>query len=535
MSKKIVSVILSLCIIVCALPMNILAAPEQNETLTFNDGKTLLLQNDYISFYFYDLQYQTYTATVPRAIAKETGEVFTQDIQAPDCQLNIYTGGGNKKKIYPYITLQKAEFVSETPNGKNTAIKAEYNMEMVLNDIPGTPYGTIMPAKATVYHELVCLDKKDKTAWGVLTTVSEIQMNRDDFPEHDLYFEWRYVMNNFTGMGHSETANSSGGPAIKMDRTTVTESGEITTKSSVVTGKIDDVSTKHVPKGYTLWGDVDGVYVNEIYTDAYPWANPFVGLSDYYNKFDIVYCGDSPLRVSLPQTVTVRPNDFPVLTWVESKSYCGFDLDANTEMSVGAQYLWGYRNLKTLSEELPTKPDEISSSFFAKRLAVFELNGAITVEYVSDDATLESLKKKYNASPVAQIAGEYKSTNGSSFEFTGGAATLSPSVTATWDENNGGKLIIYKDGRIEQHGVNLNAPSFKFYQPRNGAEDSLKITMSKEGLSFDIEPDKNNAVIFVDIPYATTKLEKATADADGNLVFNGEIGFKTVFVIFEYF
>ena len=82
MSKKIVSVILSLCIIVCALPMNILAAPEQNETLTFNGGKTLLLQNDYISFYFYDLQYQTCTATVPRAIAKETGEVFTQDIQA---------------------------------------------------------------------------------------------------------------------------------------------------------------------------------------------------------------------------------------------------------------------------------------------------------------------------------------------------------------------------------------------------------------------------------------------------------------------
>lgn len=529
MSKKIVSVILSLCIIVCALPMNILAAPEQNETLTFNGGKTLLLQNDYISFYFYDLQYQTYTATVPRAIAKETGEVFTQDLQAPGCEFNVYTGGGNKKTTYPSVTLQKAEFVSETPNGKNTAIKADYNMDIGLYDIPGTPYGTIIPAKVTVYHELVCLDKKDKTAWGVLTTVGNIQMNSDALFGHDFYFEWWYVINSFTGMGHGETANSPGGPAIKMDRTTVTESGEKTTKSSVVTGKIDDVSTKHVPKGYTLWGDVDGVYVNEIYTDAYPWANPFVGLSDYYDKFDIVYCGDSPLRVSLPQTVTVKPNDFPVLTWVESKSYCGFDIDVNTEMSVGAQYLWGYRNLKTLSEELPTKPDEISSSFSAKRLAVFESNGAITVEYVSDDAALESLKKKYNASPVAQIAGEYKSTNGSSFEFSGGAATLSPSVTATWDENNGGKLIVYKDGRIEQHGVNLNAPSFKFYQPRNGAEDSLKITMSKEGLSFDIEPDKNDAVIFVDIPYATTKLEKANADANGNLVFNGEIGFKTVF------
>ena len=95
MNKKILSVILSLCIIVCALPMNILAAPEQNETLTFevNGLKTLLLQNDYISFYFYDFRYQTYTATVPRAIAKKTGEVFTQDLQAPGCEFNVYTGG----------------------------------------------------------------------------------------------------------------------------------------------------------------------------------------------------------------------------------------------------------------------------------------------------------------------------------------------------------------------------------------------------------------------------------------------------------
>lgn len=529
MSKKIVSVILSLCIIVCALPMNILAEDVQSETLAFNGGKTLLLQNDYISFYFYDLQYQTYTATVPRAIAKETGEVFTQDLQAPDCEFNVYTGGGNKKTTYPSVTLQKAEFVSETPNGKNTAIKADYNMDIGLYDIPGTPHGTRIQAKVTVYHELVCLDKKDKTAWGVLTTVGDIQMNRDALFGHDFYFEWWYVINGFTGMGHGETANSPGGPAIKMDRTTVTESGDRTTKSSVVTGKIDDMSTKHVPKGYTLWGDIDGVYVNELYTDAYPWANPFVGLSDYCDKFDIVYCGDTPLRVRLPQVVTVRPNDIPVLTWVESRSHVGFDIDGNTGMSIGSQYLWGYRDLKTMSEELPTKPDEISSSFSAKRLAAFESNGAITVEYVSDDAALEKLKKKYNSSPVAQIGGEYESTNGSSFVFTDGAAMLTPSVTATWNKNAGGKLIIHKDGRIEQHGVHLNAPSFKFYQPSDGAEGSLKITLSKEGFTFDIEPDKNNAIIYVDIPYATAKLEKASADASGNLIFNGEIGFKTIF------
>ncbi len=58
-------------------------------------------------------------------------------------------------------------------------------MEMVLNDIPGTPHGTRMSAKVTVYHELVCLDKKDKTAWGVLTAVGDIQMNRDALFGHD--------------------------------------------------------------------------------------------------------------------------------------------------------------------------------------------------------------------------------------------------------------------------------------------------------------------------------------------------------------
>ena len=153
MRKKIVSVILSLCIIVCALPMNILAALEQNETLTFNGGKTLLLQNDYISFYFYDLQYQTYTATVPRAIAKETGEIFTQDLQAPGCEFNVYTGGGNKKTLYPSVTLQKAEFVSESPNGKNPAIKADYNMDIGLYGISEIKDGTRIPAKVTVYQD----------------------------------------------------------------------------------------------------------------------------------------------------------------------------------------------------------------------------------------------------------------------------------------------------------------------------------------------------------------------------------------------
>ena len=150
----------------------------------------------------------------------------------------------------------------------------------------------------------------------------------------------------------------------------------------------------------------------------------------------------------------------------------------------------------------------------------------MTVEHVADDAALSALKKRYG-DPVALINGDYESKNGEAFTFTGGAALLSPSVTATW--GSGGKLIIYKNGTVEQSGVSLSAPTFKFYQPTNGADGALGISLTKKGFAFDIDPAKNAAIVYVDIPYATVKLEEATADAAGNLVFSGNIGFQTIF------
>ena len=152
----------------------------------------------------------------------------------------------------------------------------------------------------------------------------------------------------------------------------------------------------------------------------------------------------------------------------------------------------------------------------------------MTVEHVADDAALSALKKRYG-DPAALINGDYESKNGEAFTFTGGAALLSPSVTATWDKNSGGKLVIHKNGTVEQSGVSLSAPTFKFYQPTSGAEGALSISLAEKGFAFDIDPAKNDAIVYVDIPYATVKLEKATADVTGNLVFSGDIGFQTIF------
>jgi len=82
---------------------------------------------------------------------------------------------------------------------------------------------------------------------------------------------------------------------------------------------------------------------------------------------------------------------------------------------------------------------------------------------------------------------------------------------------------------VEQSGVSLSAPTFKFYQPTSGADGALGISPTKKGFAFDIDPAKNAAIVYVDIPYATVKLEEATADAAGNLVFSGNIGFQTIF------
>ena len=298
---------------------------------------------------------------------------------------------------------------------------------------------------------------------------------------------------------------------------------------------MEKLNTKTVPKGYSQWGEVDGVYITEAYVDSYPWANPFVGLSDYYGK-EITGSSGNPIRVDLAQTVSIQPSGKPRDSLVSCESYIGatykrsddqMDNPSENYWEASAHFLWGFRDLKKLTQEVATNPDKVDPSIYAKRLAVFSSGSGVTVEHVADDAALEALKRQYKKDPAALINGDYESKNGEDFTFTGGAALLSPSVTATW--GSGGKLIIHKNGTVEQSGVSLSAPTFKFYQPTNGADGALGISLTKKGFTFGIAPENNAAIVYVDIPYATVKLEEATADAAGNLVFSGNIGFQTIF------
>jgi len=440
------------------------------------------------------------------------------DRQTPFCEFVTWKGYGENKQelVYPAdIRLKNASFVDKTPNGDAKAIKVEYDLTAKL------PNSTLT-ATTAVYYELVQRKENESSAdaWGVLTTVSSIYIIGGYVPpttDSDAYVpRWGYTLDGFTGMGH---ANAKDGPAIKMSRTVYnTDKNTQSTESSVITSKVEDLSTWDA---FLQEGDYCGLDIGEVYVDGYTWANPFVGLKQAYETAGI--------DVILPETVSVTPSSDPAATCVECKGDAGYHFNSD-EPGGNVHFLWGFRDLRTgkESDPVPTTPDAVDPTIYAKRLAAFVVNGGVTVEYVADDAALEMLKKKYG-DPVALISGDYKSTNGSSFEFTGGAAMLSSSVTATWDQASGGKLIVHKDGTVEHSGLSLNAPSFKFYQPNSESGEELEISLTKDGFTFDIDPNKNDAIIFVDIPYATVKLEQATADAAGNLVLGGAIGFQTVF------
>ncbi len=517
--KKVLSLLLILCLFLGALPTQALAYVGDIQPVGSNAVKqttlssgSLALQNDYI-----------------RVIARKDGTLSTApatesadptDRQTPYCYFVTYAGYGYNKKATSHpasLRLKSLTFVSKTPNGTAKAIRADYDLTVNLTKL--TVSGT-----TSVYHELVQLKENESSegSWGVMVSVDNIRLNVQDSEAFfqtmntDVNVFWGYTLSGFTAMGHPKAADS---PALKMGRTVYNYDKQtvLSTESSVITGTLENVSAY---TGFSQGGDWCYDYTTEVYTDGYTWANPFVGLSAYYS-----HNKSNTIKVYLPDTVSVTPASRPADTRVVCEDGLGLVFGNDESYPSSSRFLWGFRNLVVKSSEVPTEPDKVDPTIYAQRLAVFARGNGVMVGPVASNAALSALKLIYG-DPIAFINGDYESKNGTEFTFTGGAALLSPSVAATW--GRGGSLVIHHDGRVEQRGVHLSAPSFKFYQPKSGSESDLKIKLTNKGFSFDIDPTKNEAIVFVDIPYATVKLESATTNGAGDLTLGGGIGFKTV-------
>ena len=517
--KKTITLLLTLCLLLCLLPTEAVAYLGDIQTVDsgtvtakkLNSG-SWELRNDYL-----------------RVIVRKDGTLSTApaadsadptDRQTPFCNFVTFKGRGDNKRdiVHPAkLSLKRISSVDKTLNGPAKAIKVEY-------DLTATVSGKTVTGTTTVYYEIAKLSL-DGT-WGVLTSVDAIKITSADSNGSlgiELETRWGYTLSGFAAMGHRNAADS---PALKLSRTVYdhTTKKELSTENSVLTSKVENLDTA---QDYPPGGNWCSNYITEVYTDGYNWANPFVGLSNYYG-YRYSDSNSGTIKTYLPNRVSVAPARRPGDTRVECGDEIGYYFGDRSDYSiVPSHFLWGFRSLTKLTQPIPSEPDKVNISISAKRLAVFSSGSGVTVEHVADDAALEALKRQYKKDPAALINGDYESTNGEAFTFTGGAALLSPSVTATW--GSGGRLVIHKNGTVEQSGVSLNAPTFKFYQPKTGAENDLKISLTRDGFTFGIAPENNDAIVYVDIPYATVKLRNAAADAAGNLVFSGEIGFQTIF------
>ena len=517
--KKTITLLLTLCLLLGLLPTEAVAYLGDIQTVDsgtvtakkLNSG-SWELRNDYL-----------------RVIVRKDGTLSTApaadsadptDRQTPFCNFVTFKGRGDNKRdiVHPAkLSLKRISSVDKTLNGPAKAIKVEY-------DLTATVSGKTVTGTTTVYYEIAKLSL-DGT-WGVLTSVDAIKITSADSNGSlgiELETRWGYTLSGFAAMGHRNAADS---PALKLSRTVYdhTTKKELSTENSVLTSKVENLDTA---QDYPPGGNWCSNYITEVYTDGYNWANPFVGLSNYYG-YRYSDSNSGTIKTYLPNRVSVAPASRPGDTRVECGDEIGYYFGDRSDYSiVPSHFLWGFRSLTKLTQPIPSEPDKVNISISAKRLAVFSSGSGVTVEHVADDAALEALKRQYKKDPAALINGDYESTNGEAFTFTGGAALLSPSVTATW--GSGGRLVIHKNGTVEQSGVSLSAPTFKFYQPKTGAENDLKISLTRDGFTFGIAPENNDAIVYVDIPYATVKLRNAAADAAGNLVFSGEIGFQTIF------
>ena len=355
--KKTITLLLTLCLLLGLLPTEAVAfagdiyrAGDVTQ-VKMADG-SLSLQNGYVHVTLHKLlETYSYLTVVPTA---KPDEDSMWNSQTPYCNYTTFNRGVPTTEGM-VVSLKKMEFVTSMPNGESTkAIKAEYDLLSSHSHVA---------AQMTVYYEIVQLKESGTAAkedtWGVLVTVGDICVEvNDQVAAGDPRFTWGYYLNGFTSMGHRAMLEASGGPAIKLSRTTVPQvpkgdTPKITTESSTITAPVENLDTKTVPKGYSQWGEVDGVYITEAYVDSYPWANPFVGLSDYYGK-EITGSSGNPIRVDLAQFVSIQPSGKPQDSLVSCESYIGathkwpgdpMDNPPENYWEASAHFLWGFRDL----------------------------------------------------------------------------------------------------------------------------------------------------------------------------------------------
>ena len=529
--KRIISILLALCLIMGVAPMKTYAMvgalteqivdtkPTDMPTGIYKNYQVDWIENDYIRMYWMtgkDKDKNIYLVTVPtqkgtQASAREAYEmVFDKGVyQRP------YFSANSKEIIYDSWSIKHSRNSIEVSyvfkpytQLKKLSQKHSYTVKTKYY-IVGLDEG-----KYSGFSEAgrVTDDENDKGTYGIRC---EIEAGYEDdgyigySDELDLSFNTE--MKGFNRMGH-ETVST--GPGMYMSTATGSSAeGYTHTTTGIGTDlyhvKADDLSWWSTP---STGMNSKGTAITEVLTKGYAWANPFTALTDFYSAYvDGHYYDTSPSVVdNLPGYFSAtRSGDVTLETPLNLMGWERTEIHGIT--------LWGFRGLRAMDEPNFTPVDQFEDvAVTAKHLGIYkDNNGYKAIPADNEDA----IYKK--GTPVAVIRGDFEEQNGR-YVFTSGVASLSKSVTAVWPVSTG-SFSVGKDGSVELSGVGLNAPSFKFFQEKGTG--GLAMEPGDNGLVATIDPGANSAVIAIDIPGTTVELKGAIIKPNGDLNFTGEAGF----------
>ena len=538
MKKRILSIILCLSMMIpmLSLPAGAAVGEETNSSEVTRTGEPFedlnqhtlaYIQNDYISFFLAvdstnPLETGLVSHTVPTDQITDYGmsdlSVFSTRRMAfyVDCFQNEKNEDLIKKPLY--LTVKKVShsvdnkgrmIIDYTFTDERVTAKSVYTLKKLERGILDTGDETL-PGGNTA-------QPANTENWGVSCETS-VTLHTKGLISVQLIETY----DNFPKTGHP---NADGKASVYADE--VNEFNTISSGAFQNILGVRSVKRTNITKGMGKRDTYEyGKPTVEVFTDVYPYNNPFVETGNYAVGDNLtVTSRDFPQYVSYSNsTVTTVAEGFSNL----------FEEGAQTAGN-SAEYssLWGFRDMVKYVERTPepdpyAQPD--SPLFFdgAGYLAVVKSGSTHKVIPCASAADVAQLAKSYTV--VAQYLCNYQYISaGDFYKIEGGSIGLSSTVSANWDPSTT-YFNIKSDGTLLFDGskVSLSSLTFKFYKPK-GSGLSFGGYSNDKGLTLNIDPKKNDAVVTMNFPGCICKLETASINTSGNLLFTGTFAIETLF------
>ncbi len=431
--------------------------------------------------------------------------------------------GKGKLLSNPDINTYYGDVIIEYTFKENSAYSAVtfFNMEKLNTGNNGGGEEAV-----DIRRDQVLIDPSDQTVnWGIssITFFKNNELTNSDGNDNlsaGVYYRQDVTYKEFPKMGHA-SIKSTDLPNIAVNAQYYTPSGALTymNLASGVSKTPDDA-------------------VLEVYSDSYSFAAPFVACSRNYDYSAFIKWGvEGHSSKFYPSSIEYNQNTLTTHS-LEGNTGCYILAEPEHKQAFygNAYNLWGFRNLVVGKEEetgQPTNPDSFKSMGDAPFLCVFpdgtkkDSSGKQVYRVVPVDNidNLDQYEKKYGTC-VARYQGRYyiETIGGKTvYQFADAAMGLSPTITATWKDPTNSAVSLVEDGSliIDQNNVMLNAPTFKFYNPKDGGGLTFIGYDTKKGLLLGMDPEKNTSLVNINLPGNGVAVKSVSIDTTGNLMFAG--------------